>query len=235
MENEEINNKILGLWEKYPKESGEHSPLLYPEFKRNAILVIGLNPSLSKKAFNIIFKDTEYRGAFTFEEFFKKENIDEYKDIYIKEGKWAKEKYSYYKKIRESWKEFEHIDLFVYRITNQNYFKKNCLKCGKELKEDFVIGDFWLEQLKISLEAIKMINPKIIIVANAFASDIINKYKELFKLNNTDNFELKGYDVLKIGERDMPILFSSMLTQQRALDNHSFRRLVWQVKKILCL
>ena len=47
-----------------------------------------------------------------------------------------------------------------------------------------------------------------------------------------EKFEKEGYDILEINNKKIPILFSSMLTGQRALDTHSLRRLKWHIKTI---
>jgi hypothetical protein len=243
IDSKEINEKIISIWNKYPSKSKENSPLLYPKFKRDAILFIGLNPSLSKKAFNIIWKGK----GFEYSAFFKKENLEKYGEKYIEGEQLSKEKYSYFKKFREILEylredklNFNHIDLFLYRKTDQNDFKKNVLglsKIKEDDNKDTIIEtknftDFEKEQLKLSSDIIKLIKPKLIVVANAFASDIIKHYKNIFKINET-NFDKNGYDTINLGKKDIPIIFTSMLTQQRALDNHSFRRLKWEIKIIL--
>jgi len=232
-----INERIIKLWEKYPEKSGKHSPLLYPLLKKGKILFIGMNPSLTITSFNRVkrdggFKDTE------FPDFFKKENLQKNKDKLIEFEKLAKEKCSFFDKFREIDKDFEHIDLFLYRLTQQADFKKEIgldkNKNGEIIKTPN-FGDFGKEQLNLASDLIQLIKPKLVVVANAFASDIINdnKYKEIFKVsNNQELFDKKGYDTIKINGLDVPIIFTSMLTKQRALDNHTFRRLKWQIKKI---
>ena len=79
------------------------------------------------------------------------------------------------------------------------------------------------------MEMIKEINLKVIVVANAFASCIM-KNCDLFKIKK-DRFEANGWDTLRVHNDEIPIIFSSMLTGQRALDNHSFRRLQWLINK----
>jgi hypothetical protein len=54
----------------------------------------------------------------------------------------------------------------------------------------------------------------------------------LFNINK-NNFKENGRDILEIRNNKIPILFSWMLTWQRALDNHSFRRLIRIIKKIV--
>ncbi len=74
------------------------------------------------------------------------------------------------------------------------------------------------------LDCIKI--PKIIVVANALTSDIMNNTK-FFKINK-ENFNSNGYHVITINNREIPIFFTSMLTQQRALDKYSRERLIWE-------
>ena len=69
--------------------------------------------------------------------------------------------------------------------------------------------------------------PKIVIVANAFASDI---FQQEFRCVFDDRF---GCHFFKINEKKIPVLFTSMLTGQRALDKGSFLRLKWQIRMIL--
>ncbi len=219
MENERINKKILSLWNKFPEESGELFPLLLPELRKNSILFIGLNPSFSI-------------GRINFLESCKKSNkLDP--DLLIKMEKNVQEKYPYFSKFKiiakkvgfSSW---EHIDLFFYRLTSQKKFKKII---GFNEKKEFIFNNFGEEQLKLSLELIKEITPKVIVVVNSFSSDIINNHS-LFKIN-TKQFNQIGYDFFEIEDGSIPILFSSMVTGQRALDKHSLRRLIFSIKKCL--
>lgn len=233
----DVNEKIMKIWKDNPTESGKYSPLLYPKFKEGGILFIGLNPSKSKSAFNFISKD---ENALTFEEFFKKGNMDKCKDALIKYEKLAKEKYSYFKKFREIKEDFQHIDLFLYRLTNQEEFKeiiglsKKKVNGKETIVEENNFRKFGKKQLELTSDLIQQIKPKIIVVANAFASYIIKHYSDIFKLNKDENyFSKKGYYKIKIGSNEIPIIFTSMLTGQRALDNHTFKLLKWHIHKIL--
>ena len=47
MRNEEINSKIVTLWNKYFKNDQDvYAPLFYDEFKKGGLLFVGMNPSL---------------------------------------------------------------------------------------------------------------------------------------------------------------------------------------------
>ncbi len=121
--------------------------------------------------------------------------------------------------------------MFYFRETNQGETKKRIGYPNN--KEKSILNKFALAQLDILKEIIIGINPKVIVVVNAFASDIINDYG-LFKINKNE-FEMEGYDILEIDNKNIPIIFSSMLTGQRALDNHSLRRLKWIIKKSITI
>ncbi len=239
MRNEYINQKILSLWKKYDGKSGKLYPLLFPEFKKNSILFIGLNPSFNKKEINKVNEGTDIQHI-DFVKYCRKTNKNLNPNYLIKlEENAQKKPYPYFSKFSEIAKEldfatWEHIDLFFYRLTSQKEFKRVV-----EYKEDKNkirfnnFNNFGEEQLKISLEIIKKINPKVIVVTNAFSSDIINKHS-LFKFKIiTKQFETLGYDFLDIDNKKIPIFFSSMVTGQRALDNHSLRRLKFDIKKTI--
>ncbi|HUV03057.1 MAG TPA: hypothetical protein VMW67_06425 [Desulfobacteria bacterium] len=232
MENEHINSKILEVWKTYRKESGIYHPILYPDFKKEGILFIGLNPSFSEKAFRKILNGTEYQEVNIIEKL-KRESNDF--DFLIFLEKRAIDVYNYFVKFQEISKsldlECQYIDLFYFRETTQNEAKERIRNYDKANKaKKFSLNDFGISQLRIALEMIKEINPKLIVVANAFASDIINNFS-LFKITDK-NFRREGYDTLEIDNKQIPIFFSSMLSGQRALDTHSFRRLKWQIKRV---
>lgn len=231
MENKRINEKILNVWKNYPEESGEYHPILYPIFKKGGILFIGLNPSSSEKTFKKVFKGTKVNME-------EKLNRDS-KDIcfLIGEGKkvYKEDTCDYFNKFRDiskkSGSDFQHIDLFFFRLTKQKEAKEKIeIECKKK-GDTFNFNDFGEKQLEIANEMISEISPEVIVVGNALASAIINNY-DLFKINDK-TFEKEGYDILEIKNKKIPIIFSSMLTGQRALDNHSLRRLIWQIKRVI--
>jgi len=233
MENESINLKIIKVWNDYPTESGKYLPILYPKFNQGRILFIGLNPSFSDKVFKKILKGTKYEGI-NIKEKLNRKNKD-YDFLIWLESRAANEKdacdyFAKFHNISESVKlPYHHIDLFYFREKTQKETKKRIGVFNK--KKEFLLNDFALSQLRIAKEIINEINPRIIIVANAFASDIINKH-DLFKIDKS-KFEVNGYDFLEINHNKIPIIFSSMLTGRRALDNHSFRRLKWIINKAI--
>ena len=118
--------------------------------------------------------------------------------------------------------QLSHHDMLYIRHTNQkdviNYF------------DDYKFKDFILEQLLLSRDIICAAEPKLIVVLNAGVREII---KNLFclDLNNDFDDELGAY-IIDIGKR-VPVIFTGMLSGQRALDLGSKRTLQWQIQRIL--
>ena len=238
MENEKINKKILKIVEDH-KEKFSLPPVLYPKFNKGGILFIGLNPSSSEKALKKILKETEYPDVDPKE--LDLQNEEDCKILIEIERTAMRKKGAspYHDKFHEISEfvevPFQHIDLFYFRKTEQKEAKKEIEK-GPDKK--FGLNDFGLQQLNIALEIIRKIEPKLIVVANAFASNIIREGRDregrvIFKIDNK-NFDKNCYDVLKIKKKkEIPIIFTSMLTGQRALDNGTLRTLKCQIKKII--
>ncbi len=285
VENKEINEQIIRLWEenpdkiKCPEKKNKKSkkkipnkcfPLLISEFNKGGILFIGLNPSLSDDGVKKILEEAkklpvpkEFRFIKDVESFewwpeekrerkVKKSNGKrQYTEEFIKMcnelidfEKVAKSRYNkYFKKLKEISKyvfgdenKWEHIDLFFYRTTSQDDLKK-CInykeKMSKSKIQSVSLNEFGKDQLEISLGLIDMIEPKVIVVANALSSKIIMYYDAANKKIKIDdsNFEKEGFHRVELSNGKIPILFTSMLSGQRALDLESLRRLKWQIKK----
>lgn len=87
------------------------------------------------------------------------------------------------------------------------------------------------KQLKISIAIIEKSKPKVIIVSNAYARDLlIGEYqiRTVFDKNIGTHKIVNNYDL-----EGTPVFFTSMLTGQRALDNGSYDRLVWHINYVL--
>ena len=128
-----------------------------------------------------------------------------------------------------------HIDLFVFRETNQKYIETNLLKSNEGIS-------FLVKQLELAKKRIEFLNPKIIIVSNALARLFFGK--DFNKYGNNEN-KWMGYEFIfdtKIGTDKIisissldntPVFFTSMLSGQRAIDNGSKDRLIWHLNEIL--
>lgn len=228
MENKKINkDKILKLWEKFKKkeQSGtEYYPLLYPEFKINCdVLFVGINPSFPEKKNKEDYSYTEGNN------FDKEKDIEREKNA--KDESSTKRYARYFSPIWKIVKElkisrWDHIDMFLVRETNQEKLK-DYIGYKKE-KDGF--SKFGEEQFKIFKKIIEIINPQVIVIINAFASDII---KDKLKVDDS-KFEEEGFYKISINNKDTPLILSGYMGSGR-LDKHSHRTLIWIIKKAYIL
>lgn len=121
--------------------------------------------------------------------------------------------------------EFCHHDLFFVRETSQN----------KVLALKAKYGDFFTKQWEYSKGIIEKASPKIIIVINGGAGNLIRE--EL----GTDFFDFIpgaswneecGVDIVKIGEREVPIIFTGMLSSTGRINKGTETTLFWNIRHI---
>lgn len=213
---------IARLWEEefgkmsdgLAKEIVKRGYALEEELPHDDVLFIGMNPAFTKK---------DIPGS----NVYKVETAD---NAFFKELR----KFSYY---TLGYFNPSHHDLLFLRHTAQN-----------ELIDQFGNTDFWNEQLAISKEIIAELSPKLIVVLNAGVRELFAKMfspDENYPIdpiarNNWPNYpcelrydESLGTYRFLINGKSTPVLFSSMLSGQRALDNGSKRSLQWHIKYIL--
>lgn len=220
---------VLEIWKKFenleifsnPDFEYRKHPLLPKIVYRDSLMFIGVNPSFGKGS---IIPETEKNIGF-----YQTPKEQKFKDI------------SYFEKMKEIAEycetDWTHLDLFFIRETKQ--------KLIEELSYSDV--EFLNRQLEISFKIIERANPKLIIVSNALASEFFGKMKAKHKGFNkiwlgfdlifegdksTFNSKLGTYEI-SLNNKMTPIIFSGMLSGQRALDIGSFERLKWQAKMIL--
>ena len=116
-------------------------------------------------------------------------------------------------------------DLIYYHKTNSQYIKKVVNKQYKNNTEDLKKNIF-----KMLDKHIEMFNPSMIIVTNAYASNLIYSF---VKKKDFLNGELKGEDVTEdmIKYKNIPIIFSGMVSRGN-MDNYSYFRLKNRIKEI---
>jgi hypothetical protein len=190
---------ITGLLEKYragKEPLAEKGFFLFEQLKENAMLFIGLNPSEVDFKKYSIYPDEKNGGVHWGMEEFKKEYPRYYKpfDELANGMEWA------------------YLDLFFALETKADVLREAWGK-GKE---------FLKEQLKISGEIIKKLEPKLIVVGNAFAGALIKK-----QFDCTFCKEIGTYRIRELNKA--PIFFSGMFTGQHAVDTGSRERLVWHI------
>jgi len=238
-------------------------PMLYDKNQlrvgRCRILFIGLNPSYSLSGFQTILKKLYEDTGYTLDKKTRQTVMNYFKHNISKEKckhkvnvlhKWngrvksTQEKimialqnaairyYSYFELFKQLSsdlnvleKEIAFIDLFNIRETK-----------AKEIKNEFHKAKnkyFFQKQLELTIDLINIIEPQIIIVANAFASHIITEKSKIslveFSVNYDEQNPHKSTMKLRSG-KSIPIFFSSMLGGQRAMDVFSRDRLLWVAK-----
>lgn len=102
---------------------------------------------------------------------------------------------------------------------------KNMMKKG-------MYSDFWKNQLKLTKLLVHELKPKIVVVPNAFASEIFIKEFDV-QPKSKDPDEDTGHHFVSIGGNKTPLFLGSMLSGQRALDVYSRQRLSWHIRKAL--
>ncbi len=158
-----------------------------------------------------MFQDTEFSGLNP-HEFYAWKNRKSFDfEKAIKIEMLARGKYDrYFKPIKEIAQfvelEWEHIDLFFQRVTDQHQLNERIFKDG----QGAVLTKFAEEQLKLSLKLIADVEPVIIVVINAGASKILRD-----KWAGCLFFDDKlGTYLVQLNERRVPVFFSSMITGQ---------------------
>lgn len=225
MENEKLNQRILNIWKEHFDEIKAFSnneilwPVLSPEFHKNSILFIGINPSgdtgNNRDKFLIKNKDNLYDKK-KIEDLIKNE----------KENIWGNGYRVYFKPFQDISNElktpFDHLDLYFFRMRSSKKYSELLMK-----HKD---SEFFKKQLGLSFETIiQDITPKVIFVANKEASRI---FKEEFK-KNIKLDEQEGFHVLSINNKKIPVFLSGMISSARYIDKYSLERITWHIGKAL--
>lgn len=221
---------------------------------RKKIIVMGINPSESndKKDFD---RDKEYLEYVP--DVSENLNKELRKKNLINIG-YFKPNYELFENVQMTWTLFkrnieeiksisekigEKDDLSKFNIDNKKdllifadliyYHDKQQKNIEKILKETYNKD----EQKKLRnnvknmiLEHIEMFAPKLIVVTNAYASNLIY---ESFAAKENEKYDLKEEikdDVIKV--KNVPIILSGMVSGQRALDKYSYYRLRKRISEV---
>lgn len=226
---QEINQIYIELWREYSDEFNlERIPLVYPELNDSDILFVGINPSFDEDW-------SEERGWESFDNPYKWENrmdekLQEAQEARIK----ARGQANYFQHFREwfgPWHNggWEHIDIFAIRETTQNKVKSK-LKINSSNR---IESEFAQRQFDAAIDLIDGLNPEVIVVVNALASKLIQNHAgEDYQISEGLDQDL-GCHYMELAGTRYPILFSGMITGQRALDVGSRERLKWQIDRIV--
>lgn len=219
-----INQAAFDLWERtFTDQDDVLMPLIYPSIREDAILFIGLNPSFNEKWFVTIFRGLGLQGVDPLAFYHWRNRADFDWAVALKIERLGRNQYPYFNKFKDIAKhansEWEHLDLFFYRETSQEQFKQRVYHKKR-------LSEFGQHQVELAKTLITQSKPKVIVVANAFASSL---FQNLFPDVRFD--ERCGYHHTPIEGRAIPTFFSSMLTGGRAMDVGSYERLRWHVKQ----
>ena len=121
--------------------------------------------------------------------------------------------------------EFCHHDLFFVRETDQK----------KVLSLRAKYDDFYKKQLEYSKDIIEKAAPKIIIVINAGAGNLIREElgTDFFGfIPGTSWNEDCGVDIVKIGGREVPIIFTGMLSSTGRINKGTETTLFWNIRHV---
>jgi hypothetical protein len=208
-ENEEFReNEVL-------KEVIKRGVVLQNEMSTKSILFVGINPSFNRG-----------QGV-------SNNNFNDVNDGFYNNNDGHIDKNPYFRKfidISEKLKlDWAHTDLLFFRETNQKYVN---LLLKKATGKKFIQA-----QLQISKQIIIQSKPKVIIVSNSLARDIMGTAKDHYMgFEIVFDSEMGTHKIINQVElENIPIFFTSMLTGQRALDKGSYARLIWHIKYALRL
>lgn len=224
---DEINNYFIALWnQNFSASLDLYAPMQYKEPKVGCIMFIGMNPSFSKKGFKKILKGTDKENL-NVSEFYKWPISKTFNiDCAHRIETWSLERHDFFaphRTLAESLsKDWDHLDLFAYRETNQNKIKPLIIEKGSKHK----LNEFGSKQFELFLEILNLAKPSAIVVVNAFASNIYLQQRKLIF-----NRELGYHEESLCSEKKIPIFFSGMITGGQSLDTFSRERLFWQIEK----
>lgn len=226
MINEQINRKIIAVWNKhFNSRADAYAPSFYDEFKQGGLLFVGMNSSLNFPAFHAATRGTEYEklDPETFLLWSTTAANPKSVDINAEISRRFLSTYrGFFGRMDEisnaAGLPYQHIDLFLCRQTSQ----KDFLALVRDKKGN--LNEFGRDQLDIFHDAVAIIRPAVIIVSNAGSSAILRKeWAEKFYFDDE-----KGFHWLDLDGRNIPIFFSAMLSGG-ALDIGSYERLRWHV------
>ncbi|MGJ8685751.1 MAG: hypothetical protein ACSHWW_14060 [Nonlabens sp.] len=214
-----VKEKINELWKEFRiEEYCEFSPLSTSEIPSNGLVFVGINPSMSEEVKNRLNKKGDI-------------NCEFYKLTYDKntEHRYFKKFFDISEKTGLNW---GHLDLLYNRETSQ---KKVSALLKTERGKEFIYKQCMISKIVID-KLIDERNPRIFIVNNTLARDLLGNYHTTSPLHKSTHWI--GYDFVWNEDygtyvyKNNPFFFTSMLTGQRALDNGSYQRLIWHINYV---
>ncbi len=225
----QINERALRLWKN--QSYSTLVPQLYPadliQNTCDGILFVGLNPSFSEMGYHRFLRNTPYEQYLEqLVSFYEMANyLPEKLAIFTDINKISKARYAYFKPFRDISEllglPWEHIDLFLTMETQQSNVKTMYKRAFAKRNQNNDLRMFFEEQLNIFTDLMGALSPKLIVVPNALASDIIRQ-----RFGLTFNERLGTY----LWDEKTPIFLGSQFTGG-ASDKYSLERLKWHLQR----
>lgn len=226
----EANRKIIEIWRSHissnlwPESLPKLWPLQYHPMEPGKLLFVGLNPSHNQNDNDLFSIKIEY-GAEPLSDLQAAVVLKRDEESMGLHGGKLHKYFSLFSQFDPEW---NHIDLFAIRHTNQED-----MVSALRLNEDIELSSsFVREQIELTFALMEALRPPVVVVVNAFGSKIVKRY--LTKQN--PKFALDdetGFYWSTLNGRRVPFFFSGMLTGRRPLDTHSRERLIWHVRRAI--
>jgi hypothetical protein len=211
-----INEEIIKVWKAFPEARGNKIPLLFPPSEDGCTLFISFNPSfpdrLNKRKWKHSY-DIKTLDTINTEEVVQQEIETQDFLSYFNPLKVIADE------LRLPW---AHLDIFMLRETSQEKAKPKVYESMTKR-----LTRFGQKQFDLFTEALQISTPKVIVVINALASEIIETQLRL-KYDSTDGCYYDPDNKIKA-----PFFLGSMLSGQRVLDIYNRKRLVWHIRQKL--
>lgn len=223
----DLNQELEAIWNAHRSESGSLAPLYFSKKNRSSLLCIGMNPSHDFEWFRIKFGWNKSRVQQIFS---WSGNNCENRALQECADRGALQNHQYFARPKKLATfvglELAHVDLFPVRKTQQKVVRKLVYAAGK--KENAVFTEFAKKCIALLRKALQYYRPIAIVVINAEAGDVLRRSwtQEISAFDSR-----AGHHWLQIENEKIPLFFSGMLSGQRALDNGSFERLKWHVRR----
>lgn len=231
---DKIDCELINLWNQqfsnqlHQSDKPVYVPMPYEKPVDDALLFVGLNPSFSIAGWKSVLRDSEHAQVDTGSVYKWKGSTQRALDVELMsklEG-LARQKYAFFGPHRCLAKSLDmewcHLDLFAYRETSQKEARDLLFEPPNSTA---TLTNFGKAQIALFKRTLALSRPKAVIVINALASMV-------FRAHLSPTFDASnGY--YRLGEDQVPVFFSGMLTGGRALDRFSRDRLFWHVAKAL--
>jgi hypothetical protein len=228
MKTQELYDRLVSIWNDYLNDDDKlHVPFINNPPAKGRLLFVGMNPSFSRGGWQAALENwngTEI-DIDTFFAWGRDSTFCIETAIALEEHTQKTSSYfSGCRLVADTLElEWEHQDLFFYRQTEQADLLKLILENGKTDK----LTAFGSAQYELSRKRIISAKPQCIVVVNATASRI------LLDAESLEYCQKRGCHLLKLQDREVPVLLAGMLTRQRAMDVFSRERLAWHIGQVL--